>query len=33
MSELYEDYYREITDGDGKIVRIDLNYDNTFNFA
>ena len=33
MSELYEDYYREITDGDGKIVSIDLNYDNTFNFA
>ncbi len=33
MSELYEDYYHEITDGYGKIVSIDLNYDDTFNFA
>ena len=33
MSEIFEDYYREIPDSTGKIVSIELSYNDTFNFA
>ena len=33
MSEIYEDYYREIKDTKGKITGIDFSYNDNFNFA
>ena len=33
MSEIYEDYYREIRDNKGKITGIDFSYNENFNFA
>ncbi len=33
MSEIYEDYYREIPDENGRIKDIELRYDDSFNFA
>ena len=33
MSEIYEDYYREITDKNGRVTDIELSYDDSFNFA
>ena len=33
MSEIYEDYYKEILDENGRITDIELSYDDSFNFA
>ncbi len=33
MSFIYEDYYKEIKDSDGKIIKIETKYDEDFNFA
>ena len=33
MAYIYQDYYKEVIDENGKIIDIKINYNDSFNFA